>query len=66
MGDNLSKIRLPEKYKAARTLWLRDLPDHIKIRRRAESYGREMTLEELRQAPEPGYGLDGYPLQKGR
>jgi len=57
------RVILPEKYKLDGTQWLRDLPEHIKIQRRAENAARARTKEELEKEPEPGYGLDGYPLQ---
>lgn len=58
------RVRLPEKYRLEGTNWLRDVPEHIKIYRRAEHAARVKTLEELERPPEPGYGLDGYPLQR--
>ena len=45
--------------------WLRDVPERIKIQQRAERMKKLQTLEALQAPPEPGYGLDGYPLQKG-
>ena len=32
----------------------------------AERLGRAEEEAALRAEPEPGYGLDGYPLQKGK
>ena len=46
------------------TNWLWDLPQHIKIPYRPKN--REKDLEEQGREPEPGYGLDGYPLQNWR
>lgn len=61
---NLSeRIRLPEKYRYEGVHWLRDVPERIKIQQRAERMKKLQTLEELQAPPEPGYGLDGYPLQ---
>lgn len=58
-----ARVILPEKYKLDGSQWLRDVPERIKIQRRAENAAREKTKEELERPPEPGYGLDGYPLQ---
>lgn len=63
-AGNLSKIKLDEKYKAASTNWLHDVPEHIKVRQRNERECRKTELKELQREPEPGYGLDGYPLQR--
>lgn len=60
------KIQLPEKYKAKTVNWLTGIPQHIKIRQRQERECRRMELEDLGRPPEPGYGLDGYPLQEGK
>ena len=62
--DNLSRVKLPEKYRHDVTNWLRDVPEHIKVQRRAENEARYRTLEEMQRPPEPGMGLDGYPLMK--
>ena len=63
--ENLSeRVRLPEKYRMDRMDWLRDLPEKIKIQRRAGNDERKRTLEELQAPPAPGMGQDGYPLMK--
>ena len=58
------RIKLPEKYRAQTPNWLTGIPQHIKIRQQKERDCRRMELEDLGKPPEPGYGLDGYPLQR--
>lgn len=62
--DNLSRVKLPEKYKRDGSLWLRDVPERIRIQQRSGRENRKQALEELQRPPEPGMGLDGYPLQR--
>lgn len=65
--DNLSeRVKLPEKYRRDGSWWMRDVPERIKIQQRSGRENRKQALEELQRPPEPGMGLDGYPLQEGK
>ena len=62
---NLSeRVKLPDKYRRDGSLWLRDVPERIRIQQRSGRENRKQALEELKRPPEPGMGLDGYPLQR--
>ena len=60
-GDNLSKIRLAEKYRDpnAHVYWMTGVPERIKIQQREARESRAMEQAELERAPEPGDGLAG-------
>ena len=61
-GISLKNVKVPAKF----TQWARETQNRIKIQQQAQRLGRVEQEEALRAEPEPGYGLDGYPLQGGR
>ena len=58
------RVKLPDKYKHDGSWWKGDVPERIRIQQRSGRENRQKMLEELQRPPEPGMGLDGYPLQK--
>ena len=58
--------RYVERPQDTTSVWLRGVAEHIKIRQQRERLAREEQARMLEAPPEPGYGLDGYPLQRGK
>ena len=61
-GLSLKNVKMPKKYNQL----AREEQNRIKIQQKAQKLGRAEEEEMLKAAPEPGYGLDGRPLQKGK
>ncbi len=61
-GLSLKRVKIPAKVSA----WTKEETERLKARQQAERMGRAEEEAALRAEPEPGYGLDGYPLQKGK
>ena len=61
-GLSLKNVKVPLKFHQ----WAKETQDRIKIQQEAQRMGRAEEEAALRAEPEPGYGLDGYPLQKGK
>ena len=59
-GLSLKNVKVPQKFSA----WAKETQDRIKIQQQAERMGRAEEEAALRAEPMPGYGLDGYPLQR--
>ena len=59
-GISLKNVKVPAKFNQ----WARETQNRIKIQQQAQRMGRAEQEEALRAEPEPGYGLDGYPLQR--
>jgi len=61
-GLSLKNVKVPQRFNQ----WARETQNRIKIQQQAERLGRAEEEALLRAEPEHGYGLDGYPLQKGK
>ena len=59
-GISLKNVKVPDKFNQ----WAREIQNRIKIQQQAERLGKAEQEALLRAEPEPGYGLDGYPLQR--
>lgn len=60
-GLSLKNVKVPQRFNQ----WARETQNRIKVQQQAERLGRAEEEALLRAEPEPGYGLDGYPLMKG-
>lgn len=58
-GISLKNVKVPDKFNQ----WARETQNRIKIQQQAERLGKAEQEALLMAEPEPGYGLDGYPLQ---
>ena len=58
-GLSLKNVKVPQRFNE----WSRETQNRIKIQQQAQRLGREEEEAALKAEPEPGYGLDGYPLQ---
>ncbi len=61
-GLSLKNVKVPQRFNE----WSRETQNRIRIQQKAQRLGREEEEAALRAEPEPGYGLDGYPLQNWR
>jgi hypothetical protein len=61
-GLSLKNVKVPQRFNQ----WARETQNRIKIQQQAEWLGKAEEEALLMAEPEPGYGLDGYPLQKGK
>jgi len=59
-GLSLKNVKIPAKVSA----WTKEETERLKARQQAERMGRAEEEAALKAEPEPGYGLDGYHLQR--
>lgn len=59
-GLSLKNVKIPAKV----SVWTKEETERLKVRQEAERMGRAEEEAALRAEPDPGYGLDGYPLQR--
>lgn len=59
-GISLKNVKVPDKFNQ----WAKETQNRIKIQQQAQRLGKAEEEALLRAEPEPGYGLDGYPLMR--
>lgn len=61
-GISLKNVKVPAKF----TQWARETQNRVMIQQKAQRLGRAEEEALMRAEPEPGYGLDGYPLMRAK
>ena len=59
-GISLKNVKVPAKF----TQWARETQNRVMIQQKAQRLGRAEEEALMRAEPQPGYGLDGYPLMR--
>ena len=59
-GISLKNVKVPARFNQ----WARETQNRIKIQQQSQRLGKAEEEALMRAAPEPGYGLDGYPLMR--
>lgn len=59
-GLSLKNVKIPAKVSA----WTKEQAERIRARQQEERIGKLEEAAALGAEPDPGYGLDGYPLQR--